>query len=307
MAIQFKKADRSSKYLRLMLTGPTGAGKTIGALMLAAGLVRHMENKRVAVFDTEFGRASLKVGNPLIEGLEFDTFEWDVKTQGRRVSYKDFIDVIAAAEEAGYSVLIIDSCTPEWEDINERHAAMTGNSFQNWGKVKAQFHNKFIESFIHSHIHIIMTARSKMDYLINEDNGKRTVQKVGLAPQQDSNLPYFCDFLFEIVDRNHAVVAEKDETGMWEQAIGLKITPQMGENIYHWLTKQGTDISKVSFVVRILEYQDRLIAAGKLSGDNAMTELQLFAMASEELISYGKKLRPQIDELNAAEAEVIPS
>lgn len=304
MAIQFKKADRSSKYLRLMLTGVTGAGKTIGALMLAAGLIRHMENKRIAVFDTEVGRASLKVGHPLIEGLEFDTFEWNPHEQGRRVSYKDFIDVIAAAEEAGYAVLIIDSCSQEWEDINERHSAMTGNSFQNWGKVKAQYHNKFIEAFIYSKLHVILTARSKMDYIITEDNGKKSVQKVGLSPQQDSNLPYFCDFLFDLIDRDHNVVAEKDETGLWESAVGLKLSPQMGETIYHWLTKQGADISKATYIARILDYQDRLIASERLTPDKAKTEVELFSLSIEQLIAYGKTLRPLVDALK--EVEVLP-
>lgn len=39
MAIEFKKAHRSKAKLRLAIAGPSGAGKTYSALLIASGIV----------------------------------------------------------------------------------------------------------------------------------------------------------------------------------------------------------------------------------------------------------------------------
>ena len=54
MAITFKKATRTQSKLRLALTGPSGSGKSWGALILAKGM-----GGKTAVIDTERGSASL--------------------------------------------------------------------------------------------------------------------------------------------------------------------------------------------------------------------------------------------------------
>lgn len=39
MAIEFKKAHRSKAKLRLAIAGPSGAGKTYSALLIASGII----------------------------------------------------------------------------------------------------------------------------------------------------------------------------------------------------------------------------------------------------------------------------
>lgn len=56
MAIEFKKAHRSKAKLRLAIAGPSGAGKTYSALLIASGIV---PLEKVAVIDTESGSADL--------------------------------------------------------------------------------------------------------------------------------------------------------------------------------------------------------------------------------------------------------
>lgn len=48
MTVFFKKAERKNAKLRLALAGPTGSGKTMGALLIAKGI-----GGKVAVVDTE--------------------------------------------------------------------------------------------------------------------------------------------------------------------------------------------------------------------------------------------------------------
>ena len=56
MDIEFKKAHRAKAKLRLALAGPSGAGKTYSALLIASGIV---PLEKVAVIDTESGSADL--------------------------------------------------------------------------------------------------------------------------------------------------------------------------------------------------------------------------------------------------------
>lgn len=55
--MQLQKATRKKSKLRLNISGPSGAGKTYSALLLAKGLIGNWE--KIAVIDTENGSASL--------------------------------------------------------------------------------------------------------------------------------------------------------------------------------------------------------------------------------------------------------
>ena len=166
MALTIQKARKETKKLRCMITGVTGAGKTYSSLLLAKGLLYKKENPKILVFDTEAGRASLKVGAPGLEGLDFDVINADHQALGRKVTYLDYIEAITLAEKNGYDVLIIDSCTPEWDDILERHGKMQGNSYINWGKAKA-LHQEFVNKFLYSTVHINLTNRSKIGHEVD--------------------------------------------------------------------------------------------------------------------------------------------
>lgn len=234
MALVIKQASKAKKKLRMMITGQTAAGKTFGALTIAQGLA---ENPKILLFDTEKGRAGLKS-----DKFDFDVIEWSDKEQGRPVCCTDYMDVIKIAEDSGYDVLIFDSTTPEWEQIKDRHSKMAGNSFSNWGKVKID-HHKFVNRLLDSSVHIICTARSKMDYILEETTNSygKTVQApklVGLGTQQESDLPYFMDFVFNIKDREHNCEAEKDETNIYLNKGHFIINETTGKNILNWLNSE---------------------------------------------------------------------
>ena len=263
--LKIKKAQRSRKKLRCMITGQPGAGKTYSSLLLAKGLLYNKPDPKILVFDTECKRASLKVGAPGLEGLEFDVIDADPSELGRKVTYLDYIEAIKLAESEGYDLLIIDSATQEWEDIIERQNTMSGNSFQNWGKVKL-LHQKFVEAFLYSGVHIILTIRSKIGYEV--EDGTKKVKKVGLEAQQESNMPYFADFLFNIQSQDsHEAVAEKDETHIYDQLPSFVINERVGRDITDWLN-EGVDPEverKKVFVNKIVSYQTLLIAKDRKS------------------------------------------
>ena len=172
---------------------------------------------------------------------------------------------------------------------------MSGNSFQNWGKVKL-LHQKFVEAFLYSGVHIILTIRSKIGYEV--EDGTKKVKKVGLEAQQESNMPYFADFLFNIVDRDtHAVQAEKDETHKYDVLPSFTLNEQTGRTIIDWL-EDGYDPEKEKkkvYVLRILELQTALIAQGKLTEDKTQLEEELFKLSVGELTDVGRSLKASLD------------
>ncbi len=102
MTVFFKKAERKNAKLRLALAGPTGSGKTMGALLIAKGI-----GGKVAVVDTENSSAELYA----------DVMHFDTANIQPPYSPKKFISAIEEAEKAGYTTVILDSITHEWSGV----------------------------------------------------------------------------------------------------------------------------------------------------------------------------------------------
>ncbi len=102
--IIFKPARRERVPLLFAITGPTGAGKTYSALLMATGMQR-ITGGKIALCDTESGRA-----------LHYaDDFVFDHFPLGAPFSSLRYLEVVEAAVEAGYATLIIDSGSHEHE------------------------------------------------------------------------------------------------------------------------------------------------------------------------------------------------
>jgi hypothetical protein len=220
----FKKAERKRAFLKLAFTGPSGSGKSLSALLVASGL-----GKKIAVLDTENGSASL-----YSEKVDFDVVELAPPFATER-----YIHVIKEAEKAGYDVLVIDSMTHAWageggllqqkEDMDARG----GNSYTNWAKLTPK-DNAFRSAILQSQMHVIVTMRSKQDYVLQENNkGKQAPIKVGLAPVQREGMEYEFTTVLDLA-MNHQAQASKDRTGLFD---GQFFTPskETGEKLLAWL------------------------------------------------------------------------
>jgi hypothetical protein len=122
MTMQFTKATRKKSKLRIALSGPSGAGKTMGALLIAKGI-----GGKIAVIDTERGSASMYA-----HITDYDTLEMTPPFSPER-----FVEAINTAEAAGYDIVIIDSMTHEWNGTGgvleivdlAAKASRSGNSY----------------------------------------------------------------------------------------------------------------------------------------------------------------------------------
>lgn len=221
--MQLQKAERKQAKIKLGLQAPSGAGKTMSALLLAYGLVNDWT--KIAVIDTENHSADLyaHLGNYQVLALD------------EPFSPERYREAIEICENAGMEVIIIDSISHEWEGVGgilDIHGAMMGNSFTNWAKVSPR-HNDFVQKILQSKCHIIATIRSKQDYVLSEKNGKVVPEKVGLKGVTREGLDYEFTIVLEL-DLKHQATATKDRTQLFMDKPSFVITPNTGLKIANW-------------------------------------------------------------------------
>lgn len=224
----FQKASKRLAKAKILLTGPSGAGKTFSALRLARGL-----GGRVAVIDTENNSASLYAD-------QFPGWEYDVCSLTPPYTAQKYFQAIEDAERAVcYDILIIDSATHLWAGegglLDQKSAADSrgGNSFTNW-KTISELNERFKSRVLHSKLHIICTARSKQEYIMEaNEKGKSAPRKVGLAPILRDGMEYEFTVVFDI-GMDHQFIVSKDRTNLFDGHVAL-ITETTGATIKSWL------------------------------------------------------------------------
>ena len=232
--MSFRKAQRSKAKARIALIGVSGSGKTYSALLLARGLAG--PKGRIAIIDTENGSADLYAS---LTG-------YDVAGINAPYEPRKYLDMIHEAESEGYDVIIIDSLSHAWAGDGglldmQGKLADRGNSFAAWRNV-TPWHNKLVDAMITSPAHIIVTMRAKAAYeVVEDDRGKKTPKKIGLAPVQREGLEYEFTTVFDI-DTQHNATASKDRTSIFDGTI-FKPAIETGEKLREWL-ESGLDAPK---------------------------------------------------------------
>ncbi len=222
----FEKATRKRSRLRLALCGSAGSGKTYTALTIAKEL-----GQRVAVLDTERGSASKYA----------DRFDFDV-VELSNYHPRKYVEVINAAESGGYDVLIIDSLTHAWsgkggalELVDQASArSKSRNSFAAWREV-TPLHNELVDAILGSGVHIIVTMRSKTEYVL-EDNGKggKVPRKIGMAPVQRDGMEYEFDCVADM-DQAHTMVVTKSRIPEIADAVIKEPGAKFAKTVAKWV------------------------------------------------------------------------
>ena len=207
----FKKAVRESVKLRAAICGATGSGKTMTALTIAKAL-----GDRVALIDTERSSASLYANK-----FDFDTMALhDFRPEA-------FMSAVKEADSAGYDVLVIDSLSHAWEGILNELDRIGGNSFTAWKKMTPR-HRDFINCILDCSMHVIVTMRSKMEYVLEENSrGKQEPRKVGMSPVQRAGLEYEFDIIMDM-DEEHQLKVSKSRFDEVADAVVNRPTSEFG-------------------------------------------------------------------------------
>lgn len=230
----FEKVTRQRAKLRMALTGVSGSGKTLGALKIAYGMTHDWG--KVALIDTEHERARFYA-----ERTDLGTGAFLYQPLSPPYSPERYRDLVqeAAALVGPDGVVIVDSLSHAWNneggvlDIKEQIAARPGkNSYTAWNEA-GKLQNGLINAILSVDCHTIATLRSKMEYTLQEnERGKMTPVKLGLAPVQRDDTEYEFDIVLDIA-RNHIATASKDTTFL--DKYGAVITPELGEQLAAWL------------------------------------------------------------------------
>lgn len=222
----FKKAERSQKKLRLAMAGVSGSGKTYSALRIATGISKEI-GKPIAFIDTEHSAASIYANE----------FTFDKVDLTNETPISEYIKAIKEAGMAGYGVLIIDSMSHPWESLLDTvdmvaNAKYRGNSWSAWGdKSAGKLYDDFINAILASPCHIIACFRVKTQWEVTKDSdGKTKPIKIGLTPQQRSNIEYEFDMFME-GDINHTFIFSKSRISKFQDAIIEKPSEELGISI----------------------------------------------------------------------------
>jgi len=230
-ALTFKPATKTQAKLRMALIGPAGSGKTMTALKIAQRLAEHA-GKPIAFIDTEHGSASKYADLVPFDVMELTSFHPE-----------RYVEAIAAAQNAGYGVLVIDSLSHAWMGKDgalqlvdrETKRQKTANSYTAWGEV-TPLQNALIEAMLSARLHIIVTMRSKMEYVQEKDaNGKTRVRKIGLQPVQRDGMEFEFDVVADI-DTDHLLVVGKTRCPILEEYQERKAGTEIAEKLIAWLS-----------------------------------------------------------------------
>lgn len=256
-----RKASRSKARLRLGISAPSGAGKTLGSLLLAYGIMRAAYPElpeaaiwdKIGLIDTEEGSGELYVGVTK-HGVTIGEFNY-IRVSSP-FTMRKYMDALRDMENARMEIIIIDSTTHAWAGAGgllDKQGKITDeskskNSYYAWRQVTPE-HNAFVDGMLHSPAHIIATMRAKVEYAV--DGAK--VVKLGLAPVQREGMEYEFTTFFDIASNSFAT-ASKDRTDLFSTITAANvlekrqfmITPIIGAELYKWLDTGRENIDSLA-------------------------------------------------------------
>ena len=194
--MDFVRATKKQKKLRLGLLGTAGCGKTFTAL----GIAQHFG--KIAVLDSENESAS----------LYSDDFEFAAPPlRPEKFNVNLAADFLKSCERNGIDTAILDSFSAFWyaeggllqlADTTAR-AKYRGNTHAAWADVTPEY-NRLIDLIKFAKVHVICTLRTKSEWDVEKDDkGKTKPVKVGTAPVMRADTDYEFDITAILNKENH--------------------------------------------------------------------------------------------------------
>lgn len=322
--IQINVAEREKLFGAIMFQAPSGGGKTVGALILAYGMMKakypEMAEdelwKKIGLVDTEHNRALVNV-NMLKGQVKIGRFLHVPLKAPFSVERMTF--AVGLAKQAGCEVCIIDSSSHVWEGTGgiQDYQQQLGGRFQDWRTANKDVYEPFVKLItgeLHD-MHMICTSRTKQEHaMVVNELGKTEVKKLGMKPIQRDSLEYEFQIVFN-VDMEQKASVSKDNSGLF---IGMyeTITPEHGKLIYEWLDEGKDIVAEREAEAKRIEEQRAGIAEetkrlceqwGLQEWLKQMEAHPYFGGVSVDLMEYGKLmelrqgLQGQIEALEGAQ------
>lgn len=236
MTFTFRPAKRTNAKPLIGIYSESGCGKTTSALMLACGFVGG-DMSKVGMIETESGRGEALAGHPTLGGYQVLSLREDF-------SPKAYGQAITAAEKAGFTALLLDSASHEWEGANGVLAMAAMNQEQGkkgplvWQRPKIEHQREFMLRLMQTTIPLIivcMRAKYPMKEQKNARGEKEWIRSSQLEPKQADDI-LFEMFVHGWIDQEHKFHGTKYTLPELRQCItdGEPITEESGRKLAAW-------------------------------------------------------------------------
>lgn len=243
MTVQFQEATKKKAKLRIALEGPAGSGKSYTALLLA----KYLGGKQIGARDSEHDSLS-----KYADIVKF----WRVAPDEH--SLRDYIACLEAAAGAPFDIFIIDSLSHAWTGKGgalEQVDRLGGNKFTSGWRTVTPLQNQLVESMLAYPGHIIVTMRSKMDYVVELDatTGKSLPKKIGLAPVQRDGIQYEFDVILSLSLEGLISVTKTRCPALAGQIFPYADTEKIAKTLLAWL-EDGVELSPLDQLIQEIRF-----------------------------------------------------
>ena len=185
--------DDTPGFLKATFQGKAGSGKSRTATELACYVRNFFKStKPIAFFDTEKGSDYLQ---PLIEKR---TGQKPLRVKSR--AFSDLMQVVQECIDGAADVLVVDSITHVWRELQESYLASINKNakypkkrmdIQDIMRVK-QLWQPWADVFVNANLHILVCGREGAEYGTQEDEetGKRELVQVGQKMKVEGEFAY---------------------------------------------------------------------------------------------------------------------
>lgn len=179
----------------MLLSGPSGAGKTRSALIVAQVLA---DGGPVLVIDTERESALTYA-----DDFTFKHLPWEPPYNPQELG----TTLLEAGRE--FAVIIVDSLSHFWRGEGGTLDIADGK-FTGW-KAARPAQEDLVAALLRTDAHFIGCSRSKVEHVQEVENGKHVVKKLGMAVIQDDTLEYELNVAAELA-MDHTIAVSKSRT-----------------------------------------------------------------------------------------------
>lgn len=253
--MKIERAVREKTFTLTSIAGPSGSGKTYSALLYARGMVG--PSGKIGFIDTENKRSRFYAE----VGGGFDVIDLDPPFTSAR-----YIEAIKTFEKAGYTAIIIDSISHEWEGsggVLEQAEAIEERTkragLHCWQKPKAA-HKKLMNELLQTRAHLIFCCRVKEKVVQTKGrDGKSEIVNEGFVVVQEKSFIYEMTVSMMLEEGTHVPLLQKCPGDLYQAfPQGDRISVKIGDAVREW-SDQGEEVDTQFEDIK----REGVVAAGK--------------------------------------------
>lgn len=208
----FVENDQMPRALKAAFIGLNGSGKTFTMALLAIGIAKtYHGGAPVMMHDSEDPASDFLVPIFKMEGIPF--------LRRKSISFRHACAALHEGPRKGACVLIEDSMTKDWTDLQERFKKTFNPPLEeiemwHWPIIKPVWNNEWVEPMLASPMHVLIGGRlgDKWEGVIKAD-GKERMEAVDTKMKAEGEFGYEPSMLVEMhSDRSVATKLTEDKS-----------------------------------------------------------------------------------------------